>query len=89
MQAERVEIASERRTHRRSHGEKRDHAAAGIDRRREPGLSFTQDARMRRAYGKCRLNDREATITIARPMLSTAAFTGRIDCRQGNCVRLS
>ena len=56
MSAGSAEFASERRTHRRSHGEQRDQAAAGIDRRREPGLSFTQDRRMPRAYEKCRLN---------------------------------
>lgn len=58
MPAKSMEFASERRTHRRSHGEQRDHGAAGIDRRREPGLSFTQDARTGRAYGKCRLDRR-------------------------------
>ena len=41
-----------------------DHGAAGIDRRREPGLSFAQGARMGRAYGKCRLIVKAA---IARP----------------------
>ena len=56
MSAGRVEFASERRTHRRSNGEQRDHAAAGIDRRREPALSFTQHPQMDRVYGKCRLN---------------------------------
>ena len=55
MQAGRADFASERRTHRRLHGEQRNHAGVDIDCRQELNLSFTQDAWMRRAYGKCRI----------------------------------
>ena len=56
MAAGSAEIASEQRTPRRSLGEQRHYGAAGIARRREPGLSFAQRARMGRAYGKCGLS---------------------------------
>ncbi len=49
-------FASKRRSLRGSRGKQRDHGTAGIARRREPVLSFTQDARMGRAYGECRLS---------------------------------
>ena len=52
-----AEFAPKRRTQHRSPGEQRHHGTAGIARRREPGLSSTQGARIGRAYGKCRLND--------------------------------
>jgi len=56
MAAGSAEIASEQRTPRRSLGEQRHYGAAGIARRREPGLSFAQGARMSRTYGKCRID---------------------------------
>jgi len=49
-------LLQELRAYRRSHDEQRDYGAPGTDRRREPSLSSTQDARMGRTYGKCRVN---------------------------------
>lgn len=40
---------------RNASSETRDHGTARIDRCREPRLWFTQDVRLSRAYGKCRL----------------------------------
>jgi uncharacterized repeat protein (TIGR03803 family) len=54
MSAEIAGIASKWRTQRRSRGEQRDHGTAGIARRPEPRLSFTQDVRIGRVSGKCR-----------------------------------
>jgi hypothetical protein len=56
MLAGSAEFVSERRKHHRSHGEQHDHGTAGIDRRREPRLLYTEGARMDRAYGECRLS---------------------------------
>jgi hypothetical protein len=54
MSAEIAGFASKWRTQRRSRGEQRDHGTAGIARRPEPRLSFTQDVQMGRVSGKCR-----------------------------------
>jgi hypothetical protein len=56
MSAEIAGFASKWRTQRRSRGEQRDHGTAGIARRPEPRLSFTQDVRIGRVSGKCRLS---------------------------------
>ena len=79
MQAGRAEIASERRKHRRSHAEQRDHAAAGIDRRREPGLSFTQDTRTRRAYEKCRVRSEADDALCPRRVGGVTTFARCLD----------
>ena len=55
MSAKSTRFASKRRSHRRLRREQRDHWPAGIARRRESWLPFTQDAQMGRAYGKCRI----------------------------------
>jgi hypothetical protein len=55
MSAEIAGFASKWRTQRRSRGEQRDHGTAGIARRPEPQLSFTQDVRMGGVSGKCRI----------------------------------
>jgi hypothetical protein len=57
MSAEIAGFASKWRTQRRSRGEQRDHGTAGIARRPEPRLSFTQDVQMGRVSGRCRLSD--------------------------------
>ena len=56
MSAKSKGFASKWRTQRRSRGAQRDHETAGIARRRESRLSFSQGARMGRTYGRCRLN---------------------------------
>ena len=56
--AKSAEFASKRRTHRWLRGEPRDHWPAGIDRCRQPRLSFTPDVRMGRSCGECRLTSR-------------------------------
>ena len=55
MSAGSAGFAPKRRINRWLRREQRDHRTAGIACRQEPGLSFTQDARMGRAYGKCRV----------------------------------
>ena len=56
ISAKSTRFASKRRTHHRLRREQRDHWPAGIARRQEPWLSFTEDARMAGAYGKCRFD---------------------------------
>jgi hypothetical protein len=55
MSAEIAGFASKWRTQRRSRDEQRDHGTAGIARRPEPRLAFTQYVRMGRVSGKCPL----------------------------------
>lgn len=56
--AKSAKFASKRRTHRWLRGEQRDHWPAGIDRCRQPRLSFSPDVRMGRSCGECRLTSR-------------------------------
>ena len=61
-------FASKWRTQRRLRRERRDHRTAGIASRQEPGLSFTQDVRMGRAYGKCRIMLCEFRLGVGSPV---------------------
>jgi hypothetical protein len=80
MPAKSMDFASERRTPCRSHGEQHDHGAAGTDRRQKPGLSFTQDARMGLAYGKCRFR-RSSRHGMEVASRSAPAFHAAQGCR--------